>query len=109
MAYQTPYHDSDADDEYERSAVTSPRIEDSDASPTDSEAPSTEITPTTFENSGEDRISPKTIITEWSTDECADFLTSLGFGQYRKLFIGMLLSFVLFVRTLICREKLVTN
>ncbi|KAJ5690704.1 hypothetical protein N7462_005096 [Penicillium macrosclerotiorum] len=83
MALQTSlYHaDSDADDEYERSVITSPQLQtDSDASPTDSDIPSSEHTPTKFGSEGP--RTPRTIISEWSVDECVDFLTSLGLLQY---------------------------
>jgi hypothetical protein len=93
MAYQTgtAYHaDSDADDEYERSVVTSPTQlhTDSENSPTDSEPPSNEHTPTTFGNSPEDQALPRSIITEWTADECAQFVASLGLRQYCDAFMG---------------------
>lgn len=93
MAYQTgaTYHaDSDADDEYERSVMTSPTQlhTDSENSPTDSDPPSNEHTPTTFGNSGEDQNLPRSIITEWTADECAQFVASLGLRQYCDTFIG---------------------
>ena len=86
----TAYHaDSDADDEYERSVVASPTLPqtDSEHSPTDSEPPSNEHTPT-FGNSGEDHRLPKTIITEWTAEESAHFITSLGLKQYSDAFRG---------------------
>lgn len=88
---QTPYHaDSDADDEYERSVVASPRLlPDSDVSPSDSEPPSVEHTPTAYGNSGEDRSSPWTIMTEWTAEECADFLGGLGLHTYCDTFLGL--------------------
>lgn len=87
---QTPYQaDSDADDEYERSVVASPRLPpDSDISPSDSEPPSVEHTPTTYGHSGEDRGLPRTIITEWTAEECADFLGRLGLHSYCDTFLG---------------------
>lgn len=90
MAFPTTYHaDSDADDEYERSLMTSPILPtDDDTSPTDSDPPSTEHTPTTFDNPDRDRLSPRTIITEWTADECATFITTLGLGQYCEHFLG---------------------
>ncbi|MCJ1250581.1 Adaptor for signal transduction [Trapelia coarctata] len=89
MAFPTAYHaDSDADDEYERSIMTSPLMPtDDDTSPTDSEPPSTEHTPTTFENPEGDRLSPRTIMTEWRVDDCASFISSLGLQQYCEIFI----------------------
>jgi hypothetical protein len=88
MAFPT-YADSDADDEYERSVMASPILHtDDDTSPTDSEPPSTEHTPTTFEPHDGDRSSPRTIITEWTADECANFITSLGLSQYCEIFLG---------------------
>ncbi|KAL1965703.1 hypothetical protein VTN77DRAFT_5203 [Rasamsonia byssochlamydoides] len=87
MSFPTQYHeDSDADDEYERS-VASPQLPtDSEISPTDSESLSAEHTPTTYGNSGEDH-SPRTIITEWTAEECADFVAGLGLRQYRNAFL----------------------
>ena len=85
------YHaDSDADDEYERSILTSPMppTDDETSSIGDSEHGSHEHTPTTFEAADYGRASPRTIITEWSTDECAGFLTGIGLGQYGRAFRG---------------------
>jgi protein STE50 len=90
----TAYHaDSDADDEYERSVMTSPTAlhTDSEASPTDSEPPSTENTPTTYGNGGDDHNLPRTIITEWNAEECAQFISSLGLRQYCDALIGRVL------------------
>lgn len=91
MSFQTQYHeDSDADDEYERSVAASPQLPtDSEISPTDSESLSAEHTPTTYGNSGEDHGSPRTIITEWTAEECADFVAGLGLRQYRNAFLGL--------------------
>jgi hypothetical protein len=93
MAFEsgTAYPESDADDEYERSLHDSSPVlaTDSEASPTDSEGPSSnEHTPTTYGNrSSGDRL-PETIITEWTADECADFVSILGLRQYGDQFIG---------------------
>lgn len=82
------YHaDSDADDEYERSVMTSPTQLHTD-SETSSEPPSNEHTPTTFDNAGEDSGLPRTIITEWTPEECAQFVSSLNLKQYYPAFIG---------------------
>ncbi|KAL4797825.1 hypothetical protein BDV19DRAFT_38312 [Aspergillus venezuelensis] len=88
MSLHTSYHaDSDADDEYERSVITSPHlVTDSEASPTDSEFPSAEPTPT-FAHKDENSKSPETIITEWTAEECASYVTNLGLRQYRQSFI----------------------
>ena len=88
MSLHTSYHaDSDADDEYERSVITSPHLAtDSEAS--DSESPA-EPTPTTFAHSGGDHRSPSSLITDWTARECADFLISLGLRQYCETFLGM--------------------
>lgn len=85
-AYQA---DSDADDEYERSVMTSSTQlhTDSEASPTDSDLPS-ENTPTTFANGSNDHTLPRTIITEWTVDECAQFVAGLGLQQYCDAIIG---------------------
>ncbi|CAL8574041.1 hypothetical protein XPA_000015 [Xanthoria parietina] len=86
------YHaDSDADDEYERSEITSPILpidDDDDTSPTNSDPPSTEPTPT-FDRSNGDKLSPTNSIRLWSTGQCADFLSSLGkpLSQYCDKFI----------------------
>lgn len=85
MAHQTAYHDSDADDEY-----ASPHLAtDSEASPTDSEPPSEENTPTSFAyKMSDDSRLPETIITEWNAQECAKFLAALGLRQYCETFLG---------------------
>ena len=90
MTFPTAYHaDSDADDEYERSIMTSPLLPtDDDTSPTDSDPPSTEHTPTTFGHADTDRLSPKTFITDWTTNECADYVSSLALSQYCDKFLG---------------------
>lgn len=94
----TAYAESDADDEYERSmhGDHSPVGPDSEASPIDSELSTTttsaEHTPTTYGHSrgggsSADRL-PETIITEWTAEECADFIGSIGLQQYADRFIG---------------------
>ena len=91
MAFPTAYHgDSDADDEWERSVITSPILPpDDEASPIDSdEANSNEPTPTTVGNGESDRASPRTLITKWTSEECADFLTSLNLSSYSDVFMG---------------------
>lgn len=93
MSLHTSYHaDSDADDEYERSVITSPHVQtDSEASPTDSEIASSEQhTPTKFGNPSDERRSPSSIITGWTVEECQEFLTSLGLLQYHGTFRGEL-------------------
>jgi hypothetical protein len=88
MSLHTSYHaESDADDEFERS-VTSPPS-DSEDFHSDSEVPSAEPTPTKFGHSSKDRRFPNTIITEWTAEECADFLVALGLRQYCETFLGM--------------------
>jgi hypothetical protein len=92
MTFPPAYHaDSDADDEYERSVMTSPIAPtDEESSPTDSDAHSNEHTPTTFghDAEGDKNKSPRTIISEWTTNECAGFLTTLGLAQYCDTFRG---------------------
>ncbi|KAI2789461.1 hypothetical protein POX_d04952 [Penicillium oxalicum] len=83
MSLQTSlYHaDSDADDEYERSVITSPHLQtDSEASPTDSDIASSQHTPTRFGSEGP--RTPRSVISDWTADDCVDFLTSLGLLQY---------------------------
>ncbi len=91
MAFEggTAYAESDADDEYERSMGGHSPVGDSEASPIDSEiSTSTEHTPTTYgRHSSADRL-PETIISEWTVDECADFISNIGLSQYADRFIG---------------------
>ncbi|CRG84147.1 hypothetical protein PISL3812_01472 [Talaromyces islandicus] len=89
MLLKTQYHDdSDADDEYERSILASPQLPtDSEISPTDSGSLSTEHTPTKFGNSGDEHGLPRTIISEWTAEECAEFVAGLGLRQYRAAFL----------------------
>jgi hypothetical protein len=82
--------DSDADDEYERDSVfMSPTLppDGYSASPTDSDAHSTEPTPTTYTHS-RDANSPRGIISDWSAEQSADFVSGLGLGQYADKFVG---------------------
>lgn len=86
----TAYAESDADDEYERDLHESSPVDATDASfsPTDSDPPSNEHTPTTYGyRSSADRL-PETIITEWTADEVADFIATIGLQQYSDRFIG---------------------
>lgn len=81
------YHaDSDADDEFERN-MTSPTqlATDSDS---DDDIPSNEHTPTTY-GPGENGDFPKTIINDWTVEECANWVASLNLPQYREAFFGM--------------------
>ncbi len=91
MAYKGTYHeDSDADDEYERSVITSPTIPlDLESSATDSDPPSTEHTPTTFTHSAGSHASPTGLISQWTAGQCADFVANLGLTQYADTFVGM--------------------
>jgi len=88
------YPESDADDEYERSVHDSSPVlaTDSEASPTDSDGlSSNEHTPTTrYGTRGSGDTLPETIITEWTAEECADFVGSLGLQQYGDQFLGTL-------------------
>lgn len=83
------YHaDSDADDEFERSVVTSPINLHTDSSDTSSEPRSSEHTPTTFNIPLDEGTRPPNTISEWSPEDCAQFIASLGLTQYGKDFIG---------------------
>ena len=87
----TAYAESDADDEYEERSIhgSSPvLITDSEISPTDSERSSNDHTPTTYdhERSG-DRL-PEMIISEWTAEECAEFMVTIGLEQYSDRFLG---------------------
>lgn len=86
----TAYAESDADDEYERDIHDSSPIDATDAegSPTESDTPSNEHTPTTYGyRSAGDRL-PETLISKWNVEECADFLATIGLQQYADRFIG---------------------
>ncbi|PNS18934.1 Protein STE50 [Sphaceloma murrayae] len=84
MAYKSTYTaDSDADDEFERPEFVNPVAQD--LSPSESEdMTSPEHTPTTFtrSQSGGSHASPTTLITDWSSAQCAEYMKSLGLGQY---------------------------
>lgn len=87
---KTRFHDdSDADDEYERSLASPVLPTDSEISPTDSDSMSTEHTPTTYGNMGEERGSLRSTISDWTAEECADFVVGLGLRQYRTAFTGL--------------------
>ncbi|KIH92160.1 MAPKKK cascade protein kinase regulator Ste50 [Sporothrix brasiliensis 5110] len=91
MSFQqgTAYAESDADDEYERDIHDSSPIDatESELSPTETDIPSAEHTPTTYGyHSSADRL-PETIITDWSAEECADFIATIGLQQYADGFI----------------------
>jgi hypothetical protein len=84
----TAYAESDADDEYERSMGEHSPVGDSEMSPIDSEqSTSAEHTPTSYAHrTSADRL-PETIITEWTAEECADFIGSIGLQQYTDRFL----------------------
>lgn len=88
----TGYAESDADDEYEHLGDHSP-VGDSETSPIGSElSTSAEHTPTTYgHRSSMDRL-PETIVTEWTAEECADFISAIGLPQYADTFLGMFLT-----------------
>ena len=92
MAFSSAYHDSDADDEYERSIMTSPILAtDDETSPTDSDPPSTEPTPTTFGHGMDHfkQLSPANTIAAWTPSQCAEFISSLGMPrEYCDKFLG---------------------
>ncbi|KAL9104866.1 MAG: hypothetical protein Q9163_000252 [Psora crenata] len=92
MAIPPAYHgDSDADDEYEyeRSVMTSPIIAtDDENSPTDTDPLSTEPTPTAFGHQIDiGSLSPGNTILAWTTDQCADYISTLGLSQYCDSFL----------------------
>ncbi|PTB38160.1 uncharacterized protein TrAFT101_011735 [Trichoderma asperellum] len=83
----TGYAESDADDEYEHLGDHSP-VGDSETSPIGSElSTSAEHTPTTYgHRSSMDRL-PETIVTDWTAEECADFISAIGLPQYADTFL----------------------
>ncbi|KAL7957582.1 hypothetical protein V8C34DRAFT_173249 [Trichoderma compactum] len=84
----TGYAESDADDEYEHHLGDHSPVGDSETSPMGSElSTSAEHTPTTYgHRSSMDRL-PETIITEWTAEECADFISAIGLPQYADTFL----------------------
>jgi len=92
MAYTATYAtDSDADDEFERQEMMSPAAPP-ELSPAGSDDMTTaEHTPTTFTHSysGGSHASPTTIITDWTAEQSADYVRSLGLGQYVDAILGM--------------------
>lgn len=89
MSYATKYHeDSDADYEFERSVMSPTLPAEYENSPTSSGPLSTEHTPTTFTHSRDSRSSPTGLITEWTVDQVADFISDLGLEQYAETFAG---------------------
>lgn len=107
MAFEsgTAYPESDADDEYERSVhAGSPVLATDDEDESEEEGgegegddgreASEHTTPTTYGGrsgaggGGGDQL-PETIVTEWTAEECVDFVGSLGLRQYAEQFLGM--------------------
>lgn len=90
MAYMSRYQDdSDADDEFERSVFQSPALPvEYESSPTSSGPLSTEHTPTTFTHSRDSRSSPTGLLTDWTAEQTADFVSDVGLEQYADTFIG---------------------
>ena len=89
------YSEDEADDEYERSIHnSSPMLEDSETSHSDSDGQSSSehLTPTTYGQQGVHDHLPEAIITEWNAEECADFVGSLGLRQYADQFLGRLIA-----------------
>lgn len=86
MAFPSPYHaESDADDEFERDGISSPTHMHDDSEES-SEPSSNEHTPT-FSKPGYKDGLPDTIITEWTPEDCAQFVAGFGLLQYGELFI----------------------
>ena len=93
MAYKSNSHsqfhdDSDADDEFERSLMSPTLPVEYDEASTDSGPPSAEHTPTTFSHSRDSKGSPTGLITDWSSEQTADFISDLGLEQYADAFVG---------------------
>lgn len=80
----------EADNDYARSfRSNSAPVTDSEASPLESEGLSLDdYTKTSCSTHVPGDKLPDTIITEWTVDECADFVGSLGLRQYSDQFLG---------------------
>ncbi|PQE33453.1 SAM domain-containing protein [Rutstroemia sp. NJR-2017a WRK4] len=89
MAFEsgTAYPESDADDEYERSVHNSSPVLANDSDADSDGLSSSEHTPTTYGNHGFGDTLPEANITEWTADDCADFVGSLGLRQYGDQFL----------------------
>ncbi|CAK7264813.1 Mitogen-activated protein kinase adapter protein MST50 [Sporothrix epigloea] len=90
MNYQqgTSYAESDTEDEYER-VLRHGSLADVNSSelPVTGADFSSEQTPTIYAyHSSADRL-PETLITDWTAEECADFIASIGLQQYAERFI----------------------
>jgi hypothetical protein len=98
MAYRSAYHDDDnddddddldADDEFEHTIHTDPALPPDDFSPTDSEGmTSPEHTPTTYSHSYSAHSSPTGLVSEWTAEQCADWVANIGLSQYAASFVG---------------------
>ena len=85
-----PYEDnSDADDEYERSVIASPGLQPEFERPsTKNGEQSSENTPRTYTHAINGEPSPTGSITQWTPEQCSDYVTSLGLEQYATGMIG---------------------
>jgi len=94
MNYENDYvDDSDADDDYPHPInQSSKHPTNCDTSPSDSNPASNEITPTTYTHSATGHPSPSCLITQWTADQCADYVASLGadYEDYADTFVGTL-------------------
>lgn len=101
----TAYTESDADDEYDShgpvdvspsrgyeeespidgydEGASSSAIEDED------DIYSDQHTPTIYRNPDLTRL-PQLVITDWTAEDCADFISTIGLSQYADAFVGML-------------------
>ena len=90
----TSFYDSDeliTDDELSRNGLISPATNaEFTPSPGDSAPGSNDDTPTAFHRNGTIRQSPRGKITQWSPQQCANFVSELGpdYEQYGAALIG---------------------
>ncbi|KAG8631494.1 hypothetical protein KVT40_000634 [Elsinoe batatas] len=90
MAYKSAYTaDSDADDEFERPEYLSQAVAQDLSASESEDMTSPEHTPTTFtrSQSGGSHASPTTMIVDWTPGQCAEYVKSLGLGQYAEAMI----------------------
>jgi hypothetical protein len=86
MSFPHPYHEgSDADDEYDRAMGSPHLISEGEESPGD-ETDNSDHTPRFGQF---DDGLPRAIITDWTADECAEFVSGLGLDQYYDIFLGL--------------------
>lgn len=84
-------YQSDSESEHHKQPVSAKSNDLTSLSPTSSEdlLSSTENTPTSFAPPHSYANSPVSPLLQWTTEDCADYVSSLGLGQYSDALLGM--------------------